>query len=1787
MGSSASIIGLKDFFPETSWSQTIPALRQDAIVWGAIQDQEFSRLAMSELGTTPQAWTPANLALLSLGYKLRAVDLRNVPNSLPADLLDKAKVAFKTLTADSERSLNQAGLIALALRDKPDLWSTLPGITLVNTALTCLYSLVPDQPELLAALSLEQILHILLSNPLSILSQVNILEPLLSAAPADQRFSILNSLGAQRPQIAKELIDRLSKKIPSATPGSNPTGTAHARSVTSRLTSPLSDLQTHLQQADLQHLSAKPEDARLALASAQAAMDQIQIRLTLQAAQAAAQAGDAEEALSIWKNHARDQTSDDSIALALTLIEHGFVCEAKSISESYDDQAPPSTAALLLKAKLALQEGDINSAQALAKQALNTYHTEDVHTCDEHAIATQLLELNLTDKAILLARQCLDARPNDLSAAQIMAKALRQAGIPDEALIWSHLSVTLDPESLDLRRDLAETLESLGEWPQALDERQQIIQQAREFDIQDHLSLANCALHAKRPQLTAEICEQILELDSEDGFAHTLLGKAFYTCGEIDEGIEHFEKAIQLTPGRADPWLALAEAFHEQGEHRKAHQSLLTASRAAPDSPEIHFALGNTYREYEAPTKARKSYQRAMELVSTQQSNLGIEITQALGNTLIELGHIDQANQILGAAHRSKPSHPGLAHAYGRILLTQDQPEDALAPLSMGLKNDPTNQGIQFDYARAQVAAHTQLDQAEKTLKALVKLDPEHSLAIGLLAETLEINAKYQAALEAYHQALGTELTQDSAWMKRLSLGLSRVALKFDQAETALAALENAWGKNPEDNEIARMLAEVYRANNLPNKALQVARSAMQANLTNLDIVIWFAELATKLDAPREALEAIDRGLQLDPQRPQLHLKKGDIHLRLEDFAAACQSFDQIMTLEYATAVDLATAAEGLIVIGDIPRAAASLERAVALSKSYYDEGPGEKAFLINLLKHLASTHEANHDYQAALEVIEEALLLAKEDSFFEESKAALLIKLGQFEKAIAWIESSLERSPDNPRLHLYAARIQRTRGNLNTAVYHAQKAVDGFGPGHNLTAIILKAELALGMMQPDLADQVLHGQSVVVATTNADLIAFYCLKGEIALSKGAEIAAADALTAALKIGEQHPRTLALQARLHLRQANSDEAYNVLENALITLGDCDKAPSTSPEIYLAIAQAASECQAWDSALYLLKEASKIAPREPRPVAELAQTLVRRAEHQQLCQLLNLQNNGIGKAASSDHAYEQFEAAILSTTQNLDALRDAIIDTNYYQDFLATWLSRGQAIFKPSLEHAQALTDLQPTPDNQAAYLAAQKASGKSIQAGKTALAIHEAMEVECTHPELWGYIALALAETDHELASDAAQTALDNAIRSAHPNYPIFHALKALVAQQTGDRAAQLKATQDLLKVWENEPHWHILAAELLIEDRESPADSAIQSAITHLEKATQLEPLQVAHYQKLGSAYLIAQNSQAAIRALKRATNLAPKDLQPWQSLAEIYLLTEQLRQAEKCALQALQLDPQMPNPNLVLAEVALKNGFPQKTAEYASKVLDLKPGEPQALLLQADALIAMNKQARALEVIEAASARILPTTELLLKTVELRRHVQGEKAGLESLNSMVANHPGDPQILVAHALALAEAGDQHDAIQAAQRALQRSDVEFATEDQANLLHTLGHLLRRNGQLDQAVKHLSQAIDHTPDWVDPYIELGRTYHQRRQYDQALQTFQQAIAIAPSDPRPYYRAGMTLKETKDYPNAETMLRNAARLTPEDVSVQRQLAAIVALNLVHNPKNVLSSIRSGS
>ena len=282
--------------------------------------------------------------------------------------------------------------------------------------------------------------------------------------------------------------------------------------------------------------------------------------------------------------------------------------------------------------------------------------------------------------------------------------------------------------------------------------------------------------------------------------------------------------------------------------------------------------------------------------------------------------------------------------------------------------------------------------------------------------------------------------------------------------------------------------------------------------------------------------------------------------------------------------------------------------------------------------------------------------------------------------------------------------------------------------------------------------------------------------------------------------------------------------------------------------------------------------------------------------------------------------------------------------------------------------------------------------------------------------------------------------------------------------------------------------------------------------------------------------------------------------------------------------AEKAIEFSGESADALLLRAEIGLKAGNYRAAMSRSQAALRSHPDDPKALYLLAKSLSGLDRPSVALEAMEKAIAANENPLEMQLERLDLIKRAQGLEAGLKALQELVAQNPKQAAFLALLAGWLQEAGKQDAAIQAARLALQEGLVGLSLKQRADLHTMIGLHMRRQGQLDQAIHHLSEATALSSDHLDAYLELGKVYQERREFQQALKVYQKAINLAGGDYRPYYQAGMVLKDNKDYMAAEAMLRRAAQLAPNEVGVHRLLGAVVALNLVHSHRLVPGEAR---
>lgn len=110
------------------------------------------------------------------------------------------------------------------------------------------------------------------------------------------------------------------------------------------------------------------------------------------------------------------------------------------------------------------------------------------------------------------------------------------------------------------------------------------------------------------------------------------------------------------------------------------------------------------------------------------------------------------------------------------------------------------------------------------------------------------------------------------------------------------------------------------------------------------------------------------------------------------------------------------------------------------------------------------------------------------------------------------------------------------------------------------------------------------------------------------------------------------------------------------------------------------------------------------------------------------------------------------------------------------------------------------------------------------------------------------------------------------------------------------------------------------------------------------------------------------------------------------------------------------------------------------------------------------------------------------------------------------------------------------------------------------------NLHYTLGHLLWKELQTDEARKEFNAELALNPHHAGALRDLGSTYLAEHQPEKALAYLKQAFEIEPGDPDIHRDLGTAYFELRDYANAESEFNSAIR-GDHDGSVHYKLAKI--------------------
>lgn len=258
------------------------------------------------------------------------------------------------------------------------------------------------------------------------------------------------------------------------------------------------------------------------------------------------------------------------------------------------------------------------------------------------------------------------------------------------------------------------------------------------------------------------------------------------------------------------------------------------------------------------------------------------------------------------------------------LLATQGKPAEAARHFRQIVKANPTYAPGHANLATA-LAETGELAEAVTEYQRALALDANLLGARIALGETLRRARRLDEAITAYKGALDRDKVNHAAFN-----GLGLVYRDLEDLPRALECFEHAVGLAPENPEYRMNFGAALRRYELDGLAAEQFYKAVQLCPTWLEAVVLLAEVLQQQRRFDEAKECYDRALQLHPENPELHERRGYIYLDMGDAEHALEEFTLVRAEHANRPAALLGMGRAYMEAGRSAEAAASLEALLA-----------------------------------------------------------------------------------------------------------------------------------------------------------------------------------------------------------------------------------------------------------------------------------------------------------------------------------------------------------------------------------------------------------------------------------------------------------------------------------------------------------------------------------------------------------------------------------------------------------------------------------------------------------------------------------------------------------------------------------------------------------------------------------------------------------------------------------------------------------------------------------------
>lgn len=1288
---------------------------------------------------------------------------------------------------------------------------------------------------------------------------------------------------------------------------------------------------------------------------------------------------------------------------------------------------------------------------------------------------------------------------------------------------------------------------------------------------EDWINYAKAALNANHLDKTKLLLEKMKSAGVNRTQIDVISGNLYYKEGDFEKARVLLEDTTKRLPDYEEGWIVLSNVYNDMGLNQKSMETLRVAVLAIPDSSVIHFNLAKNCLDQELFAEALPYIRKAVAL---EPNNPFYNFN--LIQTLQTLGRTDEADQILSQSRLKWPHDREIAYIDAVRQIEKQNRDAALSAFDVALKSQNADISMQrlilyvqtllgdrpekFLPTDGKYNEISNLLNAQKILQNATNSNSEDSYYLQmLLGEVYYLTGESEAANSLYSKLVNEFKSnqQQQSLLWRIYAGLGLVKTDLLEVENGIAALQEADQLNSTHLGIKQKIAETYFSASLLNQAESKAEEIYQLGSTNIDNLLWYANFMTKTGNPDGETRGLEQILHFEPAHSTAIARLANIYISNGDVERAKNVLEKLNEANHLNNQDIRNAVVSYLRIGNYPEALDWFNKLVDdTNGAEVKKSVVEKIFLLM----------ANQKWEIALSEIQKLKKTTINSRFVSSLEGECLFNSGDYSAAIYAFDAAFSFSANNENF----LEEFLFENSLIPENWVKQKISDFL-----ILYFLTKAhknkfefDQCLGMIDrmirinPNEPWLPLMGAEFSMQLTDYELASNYILKFKTNTNNENSSKEIDLFATAVDYA-----CAFLDGRDYRFSFKEDESNSDLGIILKAHQHLDK-------------------NLFEDALRLLEEI-KTDLVEPFTLSNEDQySEIKNSIFHRLYLILVWRLNDFPKVAA---LIEQFD---VENTKNIEkAYLSLAIEFTYMTMLDLFKKNEVQAhrsrIFENQIGDPNKINQLLSVINHLGKTKAIKNLESFAKVFIEKDYSIGFSLINSRTLPKYMNYVLVDLLGKagKSEIISDYIsnfksefyenmfflvndqQMSLEEQIAFIEAQVPtddpIWLIESSRIFEKSGNLQQAIELAEQAYKIWPEEEKWAIRIAKLFHE-------------VGDFENAEQYWKNIVCHSKDPNSVIyqytnLLTENKKAAeaIQLLNEYQGKLTESFDFYRAQAKANLVLKSYENSINAIQSARKYKPVSIELDYLEAEAYYLNAEPDKSKMKIQEILNISPTYEPAYILNSVILKENGKYSEALKIINVGLEKCPDSKGLMIEKILNLKEMGDSSNSLLLCSELSQRYPNDVEVLRILATLYYDIEDY----QAAEVVARKSLHLLSNQPETHLL--LGKVSRNQGQLDQALSHFSKAAMLNAESIEPWLEIGDIYQDQQESEKALEAFREAYSRDDGDFRAFYKTGLLLRDLKDYQGAEKMLRLASSLSVKDTNIRRQLAGVIALNLIHS------------